>query len=428
MLVLKPYQSRAVEFINENKNCGLFLFPGAGKTLCTLISLEALRLPTLIIGPLDVIRNTWNEEIDKWGFKFTYNILHGPKKRIDSSFIHLINPEGLPWLINNLSPSAPFRMLVLDESTLFKHHNTKRFKLLKTILPIFERRVLLTGSPTANGLMGLFSQIYTLDAGSRLGKNVTTFRGRYFVQSAYSHFVFDPKATANDEIHSAIKDIILSLNESEYSELPEITHNHIEVHLPKKAMDIYKTLAKNIVVKINEKELTAPEITTLIIKLRQISGGAVLVDGELEMVHEAKLNALEVLIDSLKGAPVIICYEFKSDLAAIRRRFNGDLPTIKEPDTIRKWNSGFIPILPLSPNSSAHGLNLQGGGSHMIFFTLGQSRERHEQVIKRIHRRGQSDRVFVHYLLAKGTIDEKILNALATKGDDQIKFLKLFDK
>ena len=446
------YQKNAIQFMLEHGAAGMFLDPGLGKTSITLAAFEILRSQgmartMLVIAPLRVCQLVWPLEASKWSMfrDLTVRVLHGKNK--DSELtkpadVYVINPEGLPWLLGDaLDRSWKFKdsklaiikpdMLVLDESTKFKKSNTKRFKMLRKVLPQFSRRYCLTGTPTPNGLMDLFGQIYVLDQGVALGSYITHYRRKFFTPD-HSGFGWEPNESAYEDILNLIAPFTLRLEDTDWLELPELVYNNIHVDLPDKKRKDYKELEREFMLTIKDKEILAPTSAALSMKLRQFVGGA-MYDNDKEVVelHSAKVDALKELHESIGAAPLLVAYQFKHEVESIRKEF-GDVPYIGSGvssnmarDLCVGFNMGSIPILLAHPDSIGHGLNLQGRSNHVCFFSLPWNLEHYMQLIRRVRRQGnKNSHVFVHHILAKGTIDIAVMRALNGKDTKQSSLLK----
>lgn len=461
------YQKRGVKWLLEHAGCALFLDPGLGKTAITLAAIKILKQKgvvskVLVIAPKRVCYEVWPREAQKWrdfaGLRVS--VLHGPKKesalKTDAD-IYVINPEGLDWLLQaDKSKSSAgrtrvavdlkrwralgFDTLIVDELTKFKHTNTNRFKALRHVLGTFARRWGLTGSPAPNGLMDLFGQCYVIDQGRSLGPYITHYRMKYFVQS-YDGFSWDLREGADQEIYERIAPIALRMSAADYLELPELVENTIRVDLPPDSRKIYDAVEDDLIAQIDKRTIVAANAAAASSKCRQIANGAVYVDSDIEAlfkggsykgrewvgVHDAKLDALEDLIDELQGSPLLVAYDFRHDLERLQARFGRDVPYIgsgvapkRTTEIIDSWNAGKLPVLLGHPQSIGHGLNLQESGHHICWFSPTWNYELYDQFNRRVYRQGvKASRVFVHRIAARGTVDELVLAALATKGRDQ---------
>jgi SNF2 family DNA or RNA helicase len=370
----------------------------------------------------------WPDEIDKWDdFKdLTYAILHGSIKEHNlgaTADIYIINPEGLLWLAGK-EQLPEFDVLIIDESTKFKDSTTKRFRFLKKILPNIARRWILTGTPVPNGISDLFGQIYVLDQGRALGRYITHFRNEYFVRSGYSLYDWSPRVGAFDEIVEKISPLILQLSASDYLAMPELPAiDPIRVELPPAAMERYRSVENDFLSIADTGNIIASNAAVAGIKCRQLANGAVYdEDRNVIPVHDAKLDALEDLIEELAGSPTLVMYEFQHDADRIMGRlgklpiFSSGLSHGKLDTLINSFNRGLLPVLLGHPASMGHGLNLQQSCHHIIWFGIPWNLEHYDQAIARIYRQGQSaEKVFVYHIVASGTLDEKVLRVLRSK-------------
>lgn len=456
------YQKKAVKFLLEHAAGALFLDPGLGKTAITLAAIKLLKKrgllsKVLLVAPLRVCHSVWPNEIEKWTdfHGLTYVVLHGPKKEQllqEEADIYIINPEGLDWLLQVQKTKTKsgrtkvsvdlrrwkrlsFDTLIIDELSKFKHIHTNRFKAMKLVLGTFARRWGLTGSPAANGLMDLFGQCYILDQGRTLGQYITHYRSKYFDQG-YDGFSWTLKDGADELIYERVKPLALRMGD-ELLDMPKLVSNNIRVELPSKARQIYDQLEEDLLARLDEGYVTAKTAAVASGKCRQVASGGIYLDKDVQALvrlpnsqrewvdlHEAKLDALEELFEELQGAPLLVAYDFKHDLERLRKRFGKDLPFIGSgaaaKDTQRlidAWNVGDLPGLFVHPQSAAHGLDgLQHVGRHICWHTLTWNYEEYDQLIRRIRRQGnKAQRVYVHHLIAEGTIDEAILGALQVK-------------
>jgi SNF2 family DNA or RNA helicase len=436
-----PYQMRGIRLMLSQAAVGLFLDPGLGKTSTVLAAFKILKEKglvkrMLIIAPLRPCYKVWPDEIEKWQnfCDLRWTILHGPGKELKlhvDADIYIINPEGLLWLLNNKS-IPNFDVLCIDESSKFKDSTTKRFRLLKPFIPNFKRRWILTGTPVPNGLMDLFGQIYILDLGRSLGKYVTHFRNNFFQRSGYNLYDWSPRPGAFEEVVEKISPLILQLSAEEYLQMPELIYKNVTVTLPEKAMDTYRRVEEYFVSEMEGNTLVAANAAVAGVKCRQIANGAVyLEDKSYAVVHDEKLEALESLIEELGGAPLLILYEFDHDRQRIIERI-GEVPVLGSGMSASKldaivdgFNRGDIPIILGHPASMGHGLNLQGSCHHIVWFGITWNLEYYDQAIARVYRQGQkNDRVFVYHLVAKDTLDEKVLRVLTAKDRSQQTLLR----
>ena len=401
-----------------------------GKTVITLTALNDLLLDSfevgrvLVIAPLRVARDTWPAEIGKWDHLkgLTYSVAVGTEKeRIEAlmkrTHIHIINIENVDWLVTKSGIPFAYDMVVIDELSSFKSHQSKRFKCLLKVRPFVKRIVGLTGTPSSNGLMDLWAQFRILDCGKRLGRYITHYRAAYFVpdkRSAERVFTYKPADGAEQMIYDRISDMTISMKSADYLTLPECIINEVSVSLSDKEWEIYNSFREDMVARIKDEEIDAANAAVLSGKLLQMANGCIYdEDKKALQIHDRKLDALEDLIEAANGKPVLIAYWFQHDLARIKERFS--VREIKTSADIRDWNSGSIPVAVIHPASAGHGLNLQAGGSTMIWFGLTWSLELYQQCNARLHRQGQTDTVVIHHIIAKGTIDEDVMAALQRK-------------
>ena len=379
----------------------------------------------LVIAPLRVARSTWPDEIAKWDHlnDLTYSVAVGTEKeRLEALRknveIVIINRENVDWLVNKSGYRFNFDMIVIDELSSFKSYSAKRFKALLKVRPYVERIVGLTGTPSSNGLMDLWAEYRLLDFGERLGRYITRYRLKYFTpdkRSATVIFSYKLLPGAEDEIYNAISDITISMKAKDYLKMPDLIINEVTVDLDPTERRTYETLRKEMVVQISEQEeIDAVNAASLSGKLLQMANGAVYdEDKRVLRIHDKKLDALEDLIEAANGKPVLIAYWYKHDLERIKERFK--VREILNDQDIRDWNNGKIDVAVIHPASAGHGLNLQQGGSTMIWFGLTWSLELYEQANARLYRQGQNETVVIHHIITKGTIDEDVMLALKRK-------------
>ncbi len=442
------YEKAGVTFIVKQATSALFWDPGLGKTSTTLAAIKLLMFKkairrTLVIAPLRPAQSVWPGELAKWSdfADMRMVVLHGPKKEellATDADIYVINPEGLHWLFRHYWKDLNFDMLVVDESTRFKHSNTMQFKILKEYLDKFSRRYILTGSPAPNGLLDLFGQIYILDLGNALGRYITHYRNSYFdpagqtmVGGRVVGYGWFPRAGSAEKIYQRIAPLVMRLSAADYLDLPPYIDNTVQVTLPPAAQQIYNEMEATLIASISEQTITAANVAAATGKCRQIANGGVYRGATMEerkafVVHEEKLDAVEEILEDLGGKPALVAYEFQHDLDRLRERLGPNTPYIgggvsagrfKEIETA--WNLGQIPVLLAQPQSVAHGLNLQGTGAAVIFHSIPWDLEKYEQLIRRVWRQGQRERVVVHHIVAKGTVDETVMKALARKDRTQ---------
>jgi SNF2 family DNA or RNA helicase len=431
------YQKVAIEKTIDQPAVGLLLEMGLGKTVSVLTAIQALLYDyfdvskVLVIAPLRVAQSTWSGEIEKWdhlrGLRLS-KVLGNEKQRIEAlnqpADLYIINRENTEWLVNYYGRKWPFDMVVIDELSSFKNPKSKRFRALRKVRPLIKRVVGLTGTPAPNGLIDLWSQIYLLDQGERLGKTLTGYRDRYFDPGRRNqNIVFEwvPKPFAEERIYEKISDICVSMKAEDWLRLPERIDNVIEVELPEKAKNQYNQLEKNLILPLLDSDVTAANAAVLTNKLLQMANGAIYDEfGEAKEIHDTKLEALEEVVEAANGKPVLVAYSYRHDLDRIKNRLRKYNPRMLDNDQdVRDWNAGKIQVLLLHPASGGHGLNLQAGGNIIVWFGLTWSLEWYQQTNARIHRQGQTERVIVHHIVAKGTMDEQVLKALTGKAATQ---------
>ncbi len=427
----RPYQRYAYNQIIEKPATALMLDMGMGKTVITLTAINDLLYDyfdvakVLVIAPLRVAETTWSDECQQWNHLAGLTIspvigtlserVRALKTKAD---VYTINRENVVWLVDYYGKDWPFDMVVIDESSSFKNHQSKRFKALKRVRPVIKRLVELTGTPAPNGLMDLWSQLYLLDRGKRLGKTIGQYRRQFFKPGAGSgHIVYEwnLQKGAEQEIFNRISDICVSMKSSDYITLPEAMYNIIPVKLSTPVQREYKRLAKDLILRVNDDEIVANTAAALSGKLLQMSSGAVYDDaGHVIKIHNAKLEALEDIVSTNEHKAVLVFYWFKHDLDRLKEKFP-EAVQLKTAADIKAWNSGEISIMLVHPASAGHGLNLQYGGSIIVWFSLSWSLELYQQANKRLHRSGQTHTVVIHHLVAQGTIDEDVMKALQGK-------------
>lgn len=428
---LHPYQEHCVDWILSHNQAGLFLDMGLGKTLISLTAIDYLYTfgavnNVLVIAPLAVAERTWSDEIDKWEHlnHLTYSKVLGSERQRKGALqkpadIYIINRENVVWLADLYQKDWPFDMVIIDELSSFKSSKSKRFKALRKVRPKVKRIVGLTGTPAPNSLIDLWPQMYLLDMGERLGKSITRYRNSYFKPDRMNgHIVYSYKLLpkADEEIYDKIDDICISMKAKDFLNLPKRTDNLVPIELNKKEFEAYKTLERDYVLSLDESDITASNAAVLSGKLLQMANGAVYdEDGLTQVFHDAKLEALERIIEDSQGQPILVFYNYKHDLERIQKRFKeAKLLDVKDGD-IEKWNNKEIPILLAHPQSAGHGLNLQYGGHIIVWFGLTWSLEYYQQANARLDRQGQTEPVIVHHLVTKQTYDEMAISRLEDK-------------
>lgn len=427
-----PYQQRMQEHILQHPFCGVWAEMGLGKTVVTLTALHYLLATleinkVLVVAPMRVVQTVWPAEIAKWdhlrGLECT--ILRGTpqqrkRKLASDAPIHLINYDLLVWLVKqHTKESWPYDCVVLDESSKVKDRSTKRWRALRAVRPFTHRVVELTGTPAPNGLLGLWSQLYLLDRGERLGTTLGAYKRRWFTENPYTWEV-TPHKHAGAEIQAAVEDICVSLKTEDYMTLPSLVANRVDIDMPVDGWNVYEELRRTMAIEldgVNGGEVVAVNAAVLVNKLLQVTNGAPYINGKdrtYRVIHDAKLDALDEMVDGATGN-ILVAYSFISDRERILKRFPQAVALDKDPAIIRKWNDGDIPILLAHPASTGHGLNLQEGGHVAVWFGLPWSLELYQQFNARLHRQGQKHVVMVHHLVVPGTIDEYVLEILDGK-------------
>ena len=434
------YQRYATEYIESHPAAAVFLDMGLGKTSITLTALNNLLFDyfavhrILVVAPLRVARNTWSDEIDKWEHihNLTFAIAVGSEKeRLEAlkkqADITMINRENLQWLIEKSGQPFEYDMVVIDELSSFKNHQAKRFKALMKVRPKVKRIVGLTGTPSSNGLIDLFAEFKILDMGMRLGRFIGQYRNTYFKPDKVNGpivYSYKPLPGAEDAIYEKISDITISMKAADHLKMPELVNTKYMVHLSEKEKKKYEDMKAELVLALPEGEITAANAASLSGKLSQMANGAVYADDESILpIHDRKLDALEDIIESANGKPILIAYWFKHDLMRIEQRLTEKKIPFQKLDSdasMKKWNRGELPVALIHPASAGHGLNLQSGGSTIVWFGITWSLELYQQTVARLYRQGQSSgTVTVIHILTEGTVDEKIMKALADKDSTQ---------
>lgn len=443
-MIFKPhgYQQHCISKIIEIKKLGLFLDMGLGKTVTTLTAVKELKYNrflvrrVLVIAPKKVAEGTWAKEAAKWDHTKMLRVspvLGSRAKRIRAlntpADIYIINRENVVWLVDYYRNAWPFDMVVVDESSSFKSHSAKRFKALASMGGHIDRMVELTGTPSPNGLEDLWSQIFLLDGGERLGKRYTQFRERYFQPDKRGAdgmvYSYEAKPGTEESILEKISDICISMKAEDYLQLPDLTYHEIPVVLDAKSQKAYRELEREMVLQLPEDEadISVTSTAALSNKLLQLANGALYdEDRQVHEVHKCKIEAFLELIESLQGKPALVFYNYQHDRTRILDALASSGLRIRELKTTQDeddWNNREIDILLTHPASSAYGLNLQQGGNHVIWFGLTWNYELYTQANKRLHRQGQEEKVIIHHLVCSGTRDEDVMQALQRKDDVQ---------
>ena len=429
------YQTYATDFIVGHPEAAVFLDMGLGKSVITLTALLDLCLDrfeiakVLVIAPLRVARDTWTAELQKWDHLkcFTYATVIGSVSEREAALrkkahIYLINRENVSWLVEESGFPFDFDMIVIDELSSFKSYQAKRFRSLLRVRPMVKRIVGLTGTPAGNGLTDLWAEFRILDLGKRLGRFITHYRNRYFLpdkRNGMTVYSYKPLSGAEDAIYRQISDITVSMKAVDHLDMPECIFNDVTVSLSEEERQKYDTLRNDLILSLGEDEIDASNAASLSNKLSQMANGAVYgEDKTVHRIHDRKLDALEDLIEAANGKPVLVAYRYRHDLERIRTRFC--VREIRTPTDISDWNAGKIPVAVIHPASAGHGLNLQAGGSTLIWFGLTWSLELYLQTNARLWRQGQTAKtVVIHRIVAEGTVDELMLKALDRKERSQ---------
>lgn len=428
------YQNIAMDWIRERPYSVLMLDMGLGKTISTLTVLDELLFDSfsvnkiLVIAPKKVAESTWPAEIRKWDHTRHLRIsqvLGSTKQReralqVDAD-VYTINRDNVVWLVEHLGQKWDFDCVVIDELSSFKNPRAKRFRALRKVRPLMKRVIGLTGTPMPNGYLDLWSQIFLIDRGDRLGKTLTQYRNTYFIAS-YRPWgsVYELKAGAEQEINTRLKDICLSMKARDYLKLSEPRMITVPVRMTSKEKKVYEELEREYIAEIAGKTITAGTGAVVTNKLLQLANGAVYNQAKTVVpLHKHKLEALEELIEAANGEPVLVCYWFKHDRNRIKEYLKMPVRELETPKDIDDWNAGKIPVLLAHPGSCGHGLNLQDGGHILVWFGLTWSLELYEQAIARLQRQGQLNSVRVYHIITEGTVDEEVLASLQGKKNRQ---------
>lgn len=435
------YQRHCLQRIIDTKKIGLYIDMGLGKTVTTLTAIKELKYErlqvrkVLVIAPKKVAESTWSKEKDKWDHTKMLRVskvLGSTAKRIQAlntpADLYIINRENVVWLVDYYRNEWPFDMVVIDESSSFKNHKSKRFKALASISGKITRLVELTGTPSPNGLEDLWAQVYLLDSGERLEKRYTQFRERYFNPGDRGQNIiynYKPKLGSEQAILDKISDICISMKSEDYLQLPDLIEDVIHVELDPKARKAYDDLERQMVLALPEEEdeISVTSAAALSNKLLQLANGAVYDEGHsVHSVHDCKIEAFMELVESLNGKPALVFYNFQHDKDRIKAALEKTglrVRELKTPQDENDWNAGQIDILLAHPASCAYGLNLQQGGNHVIWFGLTWNYELYSQANKRLHRQGQTEKVIIHHLVCSGTRDEDVMEAISRNDDVQ---------
>lgn len=428
------YQKYAIRHIETHKEAALFLDMGLGKSVIALTAIWNLAFDffevsrVLVVAPLRVARNTWPAEIEKWEhLKYmTYSVVVGTEEErkqalFKNALVYIINRENVDWLVNKSGVPFRFDMVVIDELSSFKSHTSKRFKSLLKVRPHIKRIVGLTGTPSGNGLMDLWAEFRLLDMGKRLGRYISHYREAFFEPDKRNQmmvFSYKSRPGAAMEIYQRIGDMTISMKSLDFLQMPKLIMNEVRVKLSQEEKKVYDDLRKKMALSIEGNEIDAANAAALSGKLLQMANGAVYDDKHNPIrIHDRKLEALEDLVEAANGKPVLIAYWFKHDLVRMKERLS--IREIRSSSDITDWNAGRIPVAAIHPASAGHGLNLQAGGSVLIWFGLTWSLELYQQTNARLWRQGQEHTVIIEHIVTEGTIDEQVMRALRSKNKTQ---------
>jgi len=429
---LHEYQRRAITFAKNNPKCALFLDLGLGKTVTTLTVIKDLLdsfdvNKVLVISPLRVTNTVWHKEIANWSHlkDLSYVIATGTEReRIAALYktvdVTLINRENVPWLVKHYGAKFPFDMVVIDESSSFKNPSSQRFKALRKVTNKITRMIQLTATPSPNGLLDIWSQISLLDDGKRLGRTMTAYKSRFF-ESDYMGYKFNPREGSKQTIYQLIEDITMTLKAEDYLDMPDRIDSIIKVQLPTSIKKQYDDLEKDFLIIINDDTITTTSAAALANKLLQFSNGAIYIDDlkNYEVLHDLKIEALKEIVEENPNENLLIAYNYKTDLIRLQEAFPKAVVLDKKGEAVDKWNNGDIKMLLAHPMSAGHGLNLQKGGSVIIWFGLNWSLELYQQFNGRVHRQGQEKPTRIIHIVADGCIDEKVIKAIESKAETQ---------
>lgn len=440
---LHDYQLRAIDFIKEKKRCALLLDMGLGKSVSTLTAVNDLIdgfavSKVLVVSPLRVANSVWPTEPARWQHlsHLKVSIVTGNERNRIAALhapadLYSINRENIPWLVKHYGKKWPFDCVIIDESSSFKSASSQRFKAMRKILPETEYMVLLTGTPSPNGLLDLWAQMYLIDFGNALGRTMTAYKQRFF-ESDYMGYKFLPRDGSDARIHELISPFCLSMSAADYLELPERIDLVEYVDLPPKILKAYFDFEKSLLAELDSgEEIEAISAAVLANKLLQWSNGFIYTDEHKNWseLHTVKLDALADIVDQNESENILVAYNYKTDLERLKVRFPDAVQLDKDPETVLRWNRGDIKMLLAHPASAGHGLNLQQGGSLCVWFGLNWSLELYQQFNARLHRQGQTKPVRIVHIVARGCIDERVLLVLSDKDAVQSKLLSaLIDK
>lgn len=440
--IARPYQKLITDHVLNTDRCAVWAGMGLGKTTSTLNAIDTLLLcesaPVLVLAPLRVARSTWPDEARKWSHLRNIHVMpvvgseaeRQMALRHDAS-VYTSNYENLPWLIEHFGERWPFKTVISDESTKLKgfrlRQGTQRAKALGSVAHTkIKRFVELTGTPSPNGLQDLWGQMWFLDGGARLGRTFSGFKQRWF-RPSHDGYGSVPMDHAQGEIQNKLRDLCITIDAKDWFDLREPIVNNIYVELPIKARKLYKDMEKQMFMQIEEHEVEAFNAAARTVKCLQLANGAAYVGegtAEFKEIHDAKLLALDDVIEEAGGMPVLVAYNFKSDLARLRNAFPKGRALDASPQTIADWNAGKIPVLFAHPTSAGHGLNLQDGGNILVFFGHDWNLENRLQIIERIGptrqmQAGHDRPMFIHNIIARDTVDEMVMARVETKREVQ---------
>jgi len=434
------YQTYATRYIEEHPISAVLLDMGLGKTSITLTALNNLLFDSfeahriLVIAPLRVARDTWLSEADKWDHlqNLICSVAVGTEAERRAALmkpadIYIINRENIQWLIEDSKLPFNYDTVVVDELSSFKNYQAKRFRALMKVRPKVKRIIGLTGTPSSNGLMDLWAEFRLLDMGARLGRFISHYRLEYFQpdkRNGQVIFTYKPLPGAEQRIFNKIADITISMRSTDLLKMPELVSSEYTVRLSDEERKRYDGLKQDLVLQLQDSEITAANAAALTGKLCQMANGAIYTDdGGTVNLHDRKLDALEDIIEAAGGKPLLVAYWFKHDLVRITERLNKlhvPFSKLDSSESIKRWNDGELPVALIHPASAGHGLNLQNGGSCIVWFGLTWSLELYQQTNARLWRQGQSaETVVVQHIVTKGTIDERILKVLSKKDSTQ---------
>lgn len=432
----KYYQSYCINRILSQSALGLLLDMGMGKTAITLTAIEQLVYDyfsvrkALVIAPLRPALETWPTEIKKWDHTkhMTYSVVIGSKQErlgaLDrDADVYIINRENVQWLVDLYRKKWPFDMVVIDELSSFKSSKAQRFRALRKVRPYINRIVGLTGTPSPNGLLDLWPEMFLLDEGKTLGRTLTIYRDSYFVpdkRNSQMIFSWKPRPDAEKKIYEKLSDLCVSMKTADYLQLPERVDVRHEIETSEKTLAVYQKLEKDMLLPYDDGDIDAGSAAILVNKLLQVAGGAAYNEnGEPHILHNEKLDALDTLVEEANGQSILLFYAYRHERDRIMER-HPEAVDVKDASAVKEWNAGNIPILLAHPASAGHGLNLQFGGHIVIWYGLPLSLELYQQANKRVHRMGQKETVLIHHLLMKNTADTWVLDqVLAPKTERQ---------